>query len=59
MVAHELGHAKDNDVLTGTLIGALGAAAAVIALYLLGSWGWLLRLAGVDVDRRAAGDRRC
>ena len=27
MVAHELGHAKDNDVLTGTLIGALGAAA--------------------------------
>ncbi len=39
MVAHELGHAKDRDVVTGTLIGALGAAAAVIALYLLGSWG--------------------
>ena len=48
VVAHELGHAKDRDVLTGTLIGALGAAAAVVALYLLGSWGGLLRAAGVD-----------
>jgi STE24 endopeptidase len=47
VVAHELGHAKDRDVLTGTLTGALGAAAAVVALYLLGSWGALLRLAGV------------
>jgi STE24 endopeptidase len=47
VVAHELGHAKDNDVFTGTLIGALGAAAAVIAIYLLGSWTGLLRLAGV------------
>jgi Zn-dependent protease with chaperone function len=48
VAAHELGHAKDGDVLTGTLIGALGTAVAVIALYLLGSWAWLLRLAGVD-----------
>ncbi|MCW6011142.1 M48 family metallopeptidase [Micromonospora sp. CPCC 205371] len=48
VVAHELGHAKDRDVFTGTLIGALGAAAAVIALYVLGGWGWLLRAAGVD-----------
>ena len=47
VVAHELGHTKDNDVLTGTVIGALGAAAAVIFLYLLGSWTGLLRLAGV------------
>jgi STE24 endopeptidase len=47
VVAHELGHAKDNDVLTGTIIGALGTAAAVIALFLLGAWGGLLRLAGV------------
>jgi STE24 endopeptidase len=47
VVAHELGHAKDRDVVTGTLIGALGAAAAVIGLYLLGSWGGLLRAAGV------------
>ena len=48
VVAHELGHAKDNDVLTGTVIGALGTAAAVIAIFLLGSWGGLLRLAGID-----------
>lgn len=48
VVAHELGHAKRNDVLTGTLIGALGTAAGVIVLYLLGSWTGLLRLAGVD-----------
>jgi Zn-dependent protease with chaperone function len=47
VVAHELGHAKDNDVLTGTVIAALGAAAAVIAVYLLGSWTALLRRAGV------------
>ncbi|MGW3791524.1 M48 family metalloprotease [Micromonospora arida] len=48
VVAHELGHAKDSDVAAGTLTGALGAAAAVVALYLLGSWGPLLRLAGID-----------
>ena len=55
VVAHELGHAKDRDVLTGTLIGALGAAAAVCAIYLLGSWTGLLRRAGVDsiTDPRA------
>jgi STE24 endopeptidase len=55
VVAHELSHAKDNDVLTGTLIGALGSAAAVIGLYLLGWWTALLRRAGVDsiVDPRA------
>ncbi|MFC4105493.1 M48 family metalloprotease [Micromonospora zhanjiangensis] len=48
VVAHELGHAKDRDVFTGTLLGALGAAAAVVALFLLGSWTGLLRAAGVD-----------
>lgn len=48
VVAHELGHAKDGDVVTFTLIGALGAASAVCSLYLLGSWGGLLRRAGVD-----------
>jgi STE24 endopeptidase len=55
VVAHELGHAKDNDVLTGTLLGALGAAAAVCAVYLVGSWTGLLHRAGVDsiVDPRA------
>ncbi|WLS48528.1 M48 family metallopeptidase [Micromonospora profundi] len=55
VVAHELGHAKNSDVAVGTLTGALGAAAAVVTLYLLGSWGRLLRLAGVDsvADPRA------
>jgi STE24 endopeptidase len=55
VVAHELGHAKDRDVFTGTLIGALGAAAAVCGIYLIGAWTGLLRLAGVDsvTDPRA------
>jgi STE24 endopeptidase len=48
VVAHELGHAKDRDVVAGTLTGALGAAAGVVALYLLGSWTGLLRAAGVS-----------
>jgi STE24 endopeptidase len=47
VVAHELGHAKENDVFTATLLGALGVAAAVCAVYLLGSWTGLLQLAGV------------
>ena len=57
VVAHELGHARDNDVLTGTALGALGAAAAVCAVFLLGSWTGLLRRAGVDSigDPRAVG----
>jgi STE24 endopeptidase len=55
VVAHELGHAKANDVLTGTLVSAFGAAAGVCALYLLGSWTGLLRRAGVSsiVEPRA------
>jgi Zn-dependent protease with chaperone function len=48
VVAHELGHAKDRDVVNGTLLGALGAAALVIGLYLLGGWSWLLQRAGVE-----------
>ncbi|GIJ49814.1 Ste24 endopeptidase [Virgisporangium aliadipatigenens] len=48
VVAHELSHARSNDVLTGTLLGALGSAAAVVLVYLLGAWEPLLRRAGVD-----------
>jgi Zn-dependent protease with chaperone function len=57
VVAHELGHAKSGDVLTGTVLGALGAAAAVCGLFVLGSWAGLLRRAGVDAitDPRAIG----
>lgn len=32
VVAHELGHAKDNDVVVATIVGALAAALTVIAL---------------------------
>jgi STE24 endopeptidase len=47
VVAHELGHTRHSDVRTGTLVGALGTAAGVIVLYLVGSWTGVLRLAGV------------
>jgi STE24 endopeptidase len=52
VVAHELGHAKDGDVVTFTLVGAMGTAAMVIGLYLLGFWTGLLRLAGVESLRQ-------
>jgi STE24 endopeptidase len=48
IVAHELGHVAADDVLTGTLVGALGSAAAVALLGWLLSWTPLLRRAGVD-----------
>ena len=48
IAAHELGHVAADDVLTGTLMGALGAAAGVAAL------GWLLSLA--PLRRRAGAD---
>ena len=48
VVAHELGHAKDRDPEAGTLLAAIGAAAAVTAVYLLGQWEALLSRAGVD-----------
>ncbi len=54
VVAHELGHAKRGDVLHGTLVGALGAAAGVCVLYLVLTSPRLLRRAGVDVGRRPA-----
>ncbi|MFZ0322903.1 MAG: M48 family metalloprotease [Actinomycetes bacterium] len=54
VVAHELGHAKENDVVTGTLLGALGAALSVVVLYLLLTWQGLLETAGA----RSAGDPR-
>ncbi|MCW2599417.1 MAG: integral rane protease transrane protein [Frankiales bacterium] len=47
IVAHELGHAKQQDVLHGTIMGAFGGAAGICGLYLLLSWSPLLRRAGV------------
>uniref|UniRef100_UPI0006E448AB M48 family metalloprotease n=1 Tax=Peterkaempfera griseoplana TaxID=66896 RepID=UPI0006E448AB len=46
VVAHELGHVKHRDVLTGTALGALGAAAAVCLLGLLLGLPPLLSAAG-------------
>ncbi len=46
IVAHELGHAAQRDVLVGTLLGALGASAAVLALALLLTSEPLRRRAG-------------
>ncbi|MFP5372781.1 MAG: M48 family metallopeptidase, partial [Actinomycetes bacterium] len=48
IVAHELGHVVNRDVLTGTLLGALGAAAATALLGWLLSWAPLLRRAGAS-----------
>ncbi|MEW2359701.1 M48 family metallopeptidase [Spirillospora sp. NPDC029432] len=60
IVAHELGHAKNADVLYGTLIGALGVSGAVCLLHLLLGSPRLLRRAGVrtdtDTDADAATD---
>lgn len=55
IAAHELGHVSADDVLTGTLIGALGAAAGVALLGWLLSAPALLRRAGADgaADPRA------
>jgi STE24 endopeptidase len=48
VVAHELGHAQERDVLVGTLLGALGVASAVCALALLLGWAPVLRRSGAD-----------
>ena len=47
IVAHELGHAKQHDVVWGTVLGAVGVAFMVCLLALLGRWSWLLGRAGV------------
>jgi len=54
IAAHELGHVTADDVLTGTLMGALGAAAGVAALGWLVSVGPLRRRSEAD----SAGDPR-
>lgn len=54
VVAHELGHAKADDVLVGTLVGGLGAAFGACLLYLVVSAGAVRRRAGIS----SAGDPR-
>lgn len=48
VVAHELGHVKDADVRSGTLMGALGAAAVVCLLAGLLSVPWILQRIGAS-----------
>jgi STE24 endopeptidase len=48
IAAHELGHVVNQDVLTGTLIGALGGAGGVALAGWLLSWTPLLRRAGAE-----------
>ena len=47
IVAHELGHVKDRDVVWGTALGALAVALLVCVLAWLGRWEWLLARASV------------
>jgi STE24 endopeptidase len=47
VIAHELGHAKHNDVLLGTALGAVGSVGAVALLALLLDSDRLRRRAGV------------
>jgi STE24 endopeptidase len=44
VVAHELGHVVAHDVRTGTVLGALGAALAVVAAAVVLSSSWVLGL---------------
>ena len=48
VVAHELGHASDRDVRDGDGLGALGAVAVVVLLYLVGGWPPLDRWLGIS-----------
>ena len=48
IAAHELGHAARRDVVTGTVVGAVGSAVAVVLLAAALHWGALLRAAGVS-----------
>lgn len=47
IVAHELAHARENDVLVGTALGAGGAALAVLLIALAASWRPLVSRAGL------------
>lgn len=47
VVAHELAHARENDVLRGTLLGAGGAALAVLLIAAAASWGPLTSRVGL------------
>lgn len=47
VIAHELGHAKNDDVVLGTALGSVGAVGGVALLALLMDRKWLRRRSGV------------
>ncbi|HYX87846.1 MAG TPA: M48 family metalloprotease [Gaiellaceae bacterium] len=51
IVAHELGHRRDRHVTSGTLLAMTGAAAAVLVVWGLLSWGGLVSAAGASGAR--------
>ncbi|WP_242614402.1 M48 family metallopeptidase [Actinomadura roseirufa] len=58
IVGHELGHAKRDDVLWGTVVGAMGVAGAICLLHVLMTSPALLRRAGAGpraADARGTG----
>jgi STE24 endopeptidase len=48
VVAHELGHRRYRHVAVGTLLGMAGAAAGVLVLWGVLSWGGLVSAAGAS-----------
>lgn len=48
VVAHELGHVVNRDVVVGTGFGAVGAATAVLVLSWALTWPWLLERVGAS-----------
>lgn len=58
VVAHELGHAKQNDVGRFTLVGALASALGVLLVAALLQWQPLLRQAGLSPNRNPMSDPR-
>jgi STE24 endopeptidase len=48
VVAHELGHRRFRHVAAGTVLGMVGSAAAVLILWGLLSWSWLLSAGGAS-----------
>ncbi|MFY9586496.1 MAG: M48 family metallopeptidase [Actinomycetota bacterium] len=48
VVAHELGHVAHHDVLKGTIVGSVGAVAAVVFVWGLLSWERLRTWVGAD-----------
>lgn len=58
VVAHELGHAKSNDVGRYTIVGALSTALGVGLIALLLGWGPLLKKAGLESGSNPLTDPR-